>query len=345
MKRILVLGYFGYKLDELNGQTSKTRNVYNMIVSKNEDKNDIRYFDTQQFQYSKFSIFTMIKRIIMCDKLVYIPAHNNLKYLFPIIYLICWVRRSEILLIVVGGWMDTFIKSKKLHAFLLSKIGGIFPQSHRLRERLIAQFRFTNVHYFPNFRINSFVPSFKQRDDFRIVFMARIMRQKGIDTIFQLADNISHQSKIKNRISIDFYGPISEEDEEYFVAQVEKYEMVTYQGILLPDDIYKTLNEYDLMVLPTRFFTEGFPGTILDAYMSGIPAVATRWENATEFIDDNITGYIVPFENCEKEFIDAVMKLYENRDILLTMKQNAYHKSKLFSSDSAWEILKIHIDN
>ncbi|MEI6680012.1 MAG: glycosyltransferase [Mariniphaga sp.] len=241
--------------------------------------------------------------------------------------------------------MDSFIKTKKLHVLLLSKISGIFPQSHNLKERLIAQFQFTNVYYFPNFRINSFVPSFKQRDDFRIVFMARIMRQKGIETIFQLADNISHQSKNKNRMSIDFYGPIFDEDKEYFMAQVEKYEMVTYQGILLPDDIYKTLNEYDLMVLPTRFFTEGFPGTILDAYISGIPVVATRWENATEFIDDGITGYIVPFENGENEFVDAVIKLYENRDILLTMKQNAYQKSKLFTSDSAWEILKKHLEN
>lgn len=343
-KRILVLGYFGYETNKLNGQTSKTRNVYEMLKSNIGDKFEINHFDTQQFQFSKLSLFTMIKRVLLCDKLVYIPAHNSLKYLFPFIYLICWIRKREILLIVVGGWLDNFIESKKLHVLLLSKIGGIFPQSDRLREKLISQYKFKNVYYFPNFRINSFTPSFYKNEVFKIVFMARIMRLKGLDYVFQLANYFSQQTKPDANIIIDFYGPIEEEDENYFKEQIKKHEIISYKGILSPDKIYATLNEYDLLVLPTRYPGEGFPGTILDAYISGLPVVASDWKYLSEFVDHGKTGFLFDL-NKENEFHYYVDKLYHDRELLIQMKKNAFEKSKSYSSEYAWEILEKFIVN
>ncbi len=338
--RILVLGYFSYLNNEPCGQSIKTRNIYNLLRDKSEYFRDVRSFDTEQFQQSKFLIFKMIREIWNCDKLIYVPAQNNLYYLFPLIYLIAKIRHIDIFYFVVGGWLADFLQHKKLHIYLLSHIRMIMPETNELSIKLKAGFNFDNVSIFPNFRIHNFTPSFSSdQKQFRIVFMARITRMKGLDTIFMLADQLESFKLKKRPVHIDFYGLING-DEEYFRNNIAKYNFVSYKGILEPDKIYPVLSNYDLMVLPTRYYTEGFPGSVLDAYISGIPVIVTNWNYATEFVKDGETGYIVPFENGEKDFIDDVIKIYNDNELLTKMKQKAYEHSKYYSSSSAWEILK-----
>jgi len=342
--KILVLGYFGYGTTQFDGQTIKTRNVYELLKLKSNDSEDILYFDTYQFKESVFFLLKMISSILRCNKLVYIPAHNNLKYLFPLIYTICKLKRIEILYIVVGGWLAEYLGNKKLHVFLLSGIRGIFSQSDQLSLKLKDQYHFKNVITFPNFRIHSFFYYLKSdHSHFKIVYMARINRMKGIDSVFRLAKYISETPFLTKPIVIHFYGPIDKSDEDYFFKQVDKSDIITYHGVLPPEIIHETLAEYDLLVLPTRFYTEGFPGTILDAYISSVPVVVTKWKYATEFVDHGKTGLIVPFENGEKDFIDSVMRLYFNQDLLSTMRKNVYERSKQYSSDYAWSILEKYI--
>jgi glycosyltransferase involved in cell wall biosynthesis len=341
-ERILVLGYFGYSNNQFDGQTVKTRNIYELLLLKTGNKEDIDFFDTQRFKHLNLSFFlNMIWKIFRCNKLIYIPAHNNLKYLFPLIYIICKLKRIDIFYIVVGGWLADYLKKKWLHIILLSNIRAIFPQSDQLSLLLREQYQFKNVITFPNFRIHSFKPFISDHKDvFKIVYMARINRMKGIDYVFRLADYFINIPFCEKPVIIDFYGPIDENDKTYFYEQMDKYAITFYKGILQPDKIYDTLNNYDLMVLPTKYYTEGFPGSILDAYISGIPVIVTNWKYAREFVDDGKTGIIVPFENGEKEFINAVLKLYQDYDLLIKMKYNAYEKSKFYSSENAWEILK-----
>ena len=113
-----------------------------------------------------------------------------------------------------------------------------------------------------------------------------------------------------------------------------------YYGPLEPSDIYETLEQNDVMLLPTHFYTEGLPGSILDAYISGIPVIVTKWKHATEFVDDGNTGIIIPFEDDGTALFDAVMSLYNNKDILNCMKQKANKKAYDFSSEKAWDLLQ-----
>jgi len=282
----------------------------------------------------------MIWEIWHCKKLVYVPAQNNLKYIFPFIYIICRIKRIDILYFVVGGWLVEYLQTKRFHRYLLSNIQVILPESNHLRKKLTEKYNFENVISFPNFRVHNFTPTFIQnRDNFRIVFMARISRMKGLDIIFRLAEYIESLQLHSRPIIIDFYG-LLESDEDYFRSNIKKYSFISYNGILEPDQIYNVLTGYDLMVLPTRYYTEGFPGSVLDAYISGIPVIVTNWKYATEFVKDGETGYIVPFENCEKDFIDAVFKIYKDNNLLTKMKHKAYEQSSIYSSQNAWKILK-----
>ena len=342
-KKVLVLGHLGFNVNLFDGQTNKTRNVYELLLSKKNEFGNLKYFDTQKFKYSFRSPFEMIFSILSCDTLIYIPAHNNLKFLFPIIYCICKSLKIKLLYIVVGGWLDEYLENKKFHVSLLSNIGGIFPQTDQLCDKLRQHYLFKNVVYFPNFRMHSFVPTFIQNNDaFKIVFMARIFRLKGIDTIFELARYIEVKYKKNHSFSIDFYGPIQKDEDDYFKEEIEKFDFISYKGILEPKQIYLNLNKYDLLVLPTRYEGEGFPGTILDAYISGIPVVVSDWKYLSEFVDHGQSGYLYD-PNKKEEFHFYVDKLYHDRNLLIQMKKKAFEKSQNYSSEKAWNIIKDYL--
>ena len=47
MKKILVLGYFGFSTDKFDGQRSKTREVYRLFQEQVDG--EVSYFDTECF--------------------------------------------------------------------------------------------------------------------------------------------------------------------------------------------------------------------------------------------------------------------------------------------------------
>lgn len=110
-----------------------------------------------------------------------------------------------------------------------------------------------------------------------------------------------------------------------------KYEFVEYRGTLQPEEIHETLSKYDVMLLPTHFYTEGLPGSVVDAYISGIPVIVTEWKHSHEFIDEGKSGFIVPFEDGVQQIIGRVSALEKDRDLLQRMKSNALMKRMEFA--------------
>ena len=102
--KYLVLGYFGYKTNQLDGQTVKTRDLFRLL-EENIGKDKVDYFDTQNFQYGISNVFVMFKKIMSCRYLFYLPAHNNLKYIFPILFPLSKIFRFNILYFIIGGWL------------------------------------------------------------------------------------------------------------------------------------------------------------------------------------------------------------------------------------------------
>lgn len=329
MKKILVLGYFGYLTNQLDGQTVKTRDVYRLVKEQlGECKVD--YFDTQEFQNNKMKIFPMFWKIMRCKTLFYLPAHNNLKVFFPVIFILSQLFRFKIHYFVVGGWLREYLTHLPIHRFMLGRIKGIHTETKRLKKELEDYYSFNNVDIFPNFRFFEFTPKPSESEKLRIVFMARVMKQKGLDWIFDLADYI-YEHNLQDKYSITFFGPETEEEKEYFENNVAKYDFAEYKGTLQPKEIHETLSKYDVMLLPTHFYTEGLPGSVVDAYISGIPVVVTEWKHSHEFVDDGKSGFIVPFENGKQQMIDRVMSLEEDRNLLRGMKANALIKRMEFA--------------
>lgn len=339
-RNVYVIGYFGYDTNQLDGQTIKTRNIFALLQNKYDN---INFYDTQSFRKKPFSIFNVIIKLIKCERLIIIPAQNNLVTIFPLAFIMSRIFSFKIIHIAVGGWLDVFCFKHKIIRMMLKYVDAILLENKDTIFTLKNIFGFSNVEYLHNYRLTKFQPTFyKHNTDnlFRIVFMARIHHLKGLDVVFDIADYYS--KKDSNNIIIDFYGPIFDDDRNYFEQQLLKYSFVKYKGKLDPKEINATLNNYDLMILPTRYYTEGFPGSVLDAYISGIPVLVSNWKHASEYVVDQYNGFIRE-TSCVKDFIDVIELLRKDTNLTLQMKHNAYESSKKYDSNEAWNIIKKYI--
>lgn len=336
MRTILVLGYLGLETNQLDGQTVKTRDLYRLLQEK--CGRQVRFFDTQSLQSHKNRIWRLWRYVAGSRIVVYVPAHNNLTYIFPILFLLSKVCHTQILYFVVGGWLVEFLRNKPLHRWMLKRIRCILPETELMCKQLQENYGLGRVRKFPNFRFtNNFVPQpHHEPGKLHVVFCARVNRMKGLDVMFELADYI--QKNYMGHIDIDFWGPLHEPDKDYFFGQMQKYSCTRYRGVLSPEHIAPTLSQYDVAVLPTHFYTEGLPGTVIDAYMAGIPIIVSKWKHAEEFVKDGVTGFVIPFENGDSELRNKIDLLYHNDEVLQRMKQAAYQESQRYTADYAWHM-------
>ncbi len=106
--------------------------------------------------------------------------------------------------------------------------------------------------------------------------------------------------------------------------------MIQYEGIVAPNESASILKNYDALLFPTKYYTEGIPGTVIDAYFAGIPVIASKWESAFDVIDEGRTGYIFDFDNYN-EFLNILRVVINNPEKLSALKENCINKSYLYT--------------
>jgi glycosyltransferase involved in cell wall biosynthesis len=239
--------------------------------------------------------------------------------------------------------LPSFIKDKKHLIFMLQRIDNILLETPPMKFRMDSLYNFRNVQVLPNFRIHAFEPIIqKGNGPLRCVFMSRIVKEKGIDVIFRFVESLTCSGRA-GLITVEFFGPIEIKDEKYFVENIEKLPSLKYKGVLSEGNIHKTLNDYDILLLPTRYPGEGFPGAILDAYIAGIPVIVSDWKDISSFVEHDVTGFVFDL-NKELDFGELLLDLNNNRDKLNYFKVNAHNKSKEYSIDNSWKIIENCLD-
>ena len=335
--KVLVLGYFGYKTNQLDGQTVKTREIYRLLATRFNNI-PVDYFDTQQFKYSKFSFFTLLKKLLACKTLVYLPASKNLQYIFPIIFIISKLWGMQIIYPIVGGWLAEWLDNKPLHVFMLKHISVLLSEIPTLCEQLKERYNINNTDILTNFRPKPKYKEIPPHKEFRIVFMARVCEEKGIYSILQFAKYFNDNKIETDRpLTITFYGGIAEKDKTKFLSSIKEFKNVKYGGIIDREQIIPTLQDFDLMLLPSFYKGEGLPGSIVEAYFAGIPVIVSNWKFLPEFVEHGKTGFVFNL-NCEQE-------LYKKPELLTEMKKNSHLKSLAYTEENAITILNKYIQN
>lgn len=152
----------------------------------------------------------------------------------------------------------------------------------------------------------------------KFAFIGQVKTSKGIDSILQV------QKQLSSDYLIDIYGPIFED--KYNFLQKKTF----YKGILEKKEVLPTLQQYDVLLLPTHYEGEGYPGVIIEAYSLGIPCVTTKWRAIQEIVDDKHTGFLISPQSASA-LQSAIIKFNTQNYSLMSIA--AKEKFKDFNSD------------
>jgi glycosyltransferase involved in cell wall biosynthesis len=128
----------------------------------------------------------------------------------------------------------------------------------------------------------------------RLIYLGRVCKAKGVTRL------AGFSTSSDAAITVDVYGPIEPSEavelQEYFEANRS---WINYCGQLERHQISERLREYDALVLPTSWQSEGYPGVIIEAAMVGVPSLTSHSRGPCELLELLGCGVPVDFDNVD----------------------------------------------
>ena len=254
---------------------------------------NVRQMDFKRWKKRPWVLFQLAWNMIFHkdETLIFSTSTKNVYPLMKLMQRFHW--KQNVVHWVIGGNLGENTLSGKYKADVLNVASHTLVESSLMTAQLEAC-GVRNVMTVPNFKPINFYPSLHETNSpMRFVFLSRIMEEKGCKDILDAADAL----RDKYTFSIDFYGKINDNFKEYFLNRLS--ENVRYKGFLdlTSDEGYKKLSEYDVMLFPTFWKGEGFAGVFIDAFISGLPIIATDWAHNKAFLEEEKTAMFIPVHN------------------------------------------------
>lgn len=140
----------------------------------------------------------------------------------------------------------------------------------------------------------------------RFLFIGRVMKEKGIDELFEVAQRI--KQKYEN-VEFDIVGPF-EDDYEKLVQKLQENGILNYYGY--QEDIKPFIAKCHCFVLPS--YHEGMANTLLEAAAMGRPLITSNIHGCKEAVDENKNGYLGNIKNCN-QIIENIEKFIKTDKI------------------------------
>jgi glycosyltransferase involved in cell wall biosynthesis len=233
------------------------------------------------------TLWAVIKDIRKYDYVLVNCSQNGSLYLAPLVFFVSRLARRKMAFRAFGGdlrenlenalpWVRLLFENTVIRSEL------IFVETKALVAYFEASYGCRHVLWFPNSRVRALHTRIRPYGR-RFVFISHVKRTKGILYLIDAAKSLN------SSYVIDVFGPMMEGD----ISAGDFSGVIRYCGHLPPAKVIETLDQYDVLVLPTFFEGEGYPGIILEAYSLGIPCITTKWKSIPEIVDDGESGILI----------------------------------------------------
>jgi len=291
----------------MDGETAKNRIL---LAYLKELYPGIEVLDTFNWKKSVYTLIQIIRCLFLRDVTIFVSASTNSVYKFSKLSYTLG-SPGTYFYFVIGNTILNQINQGKMQIKYLQKYRRIFVEGKRTKEALIGH-GLKNVSYLPNFKkiypisVEYRLSQIRELGKIHFVFLSRIMEEKGVTDIFR-AMNILNDLGLKQKYDVTFYGAENAEYKTYFADQIVEISNALYGGFLnlQSQSGYETLAKYHLMLFPTYWHGEGFPGVIVDSFVAGVPVVASDWNLNAEIIQNNFNGLLIEPRNVNS-LVDAM---------------------------------------
>ena len=342
MRKIGIIGHFGGNEEFFDGQTVKTKILNDELLATGNF--ETYKVDTYYVRKNPVKVFFQtVKSMLTCDSVIVIVAQNGIKVFAPFLYFLNKITKTPVYHDALGADLVDFTRENKGMVKYVNSFGANWVELQNMCDQL-AENGVNNAVLLPNIKRLKAVEGFNEnsfgKKPFKFCTFSRVIREKGItdaiNTIHKINKNFG---EIVSKL--DIYGPVADEYKEEFAELENNFgEAISYKGIVDFDKSVQTLKEYDALLFPTLYEHEGFPGTMIDAFYSAVPVIATNKSSNGDIVTDGITGIIYPNDKFN-DLYDAIKWCIENGDEVIKMKKNALEESEKYDADT---LMKLIID-
>ena len=341
MQKVSVIGHFAFGKTCLDGQTVKTKIITDELQNQFGQEQVLK-IDTHGGAKTLLKApFQVLRALKNSANVLIFPAHNGLRVYAPLLSFFNRFFGRRLHYVVIGGWLSEFLKVRKHLSGCLKRFDGIYVETNTMKTALGAQ-GFDNVYVMPNCKKLTALSEeelvYPGGVPYKLCTFSRVMKEKGIatavDVIRRVNDRLGYIA-----YSLDIYGQIDSAQAQWFDDLKEGFpDYVHYCGCVDANKSVEVLRNYFALLFPTHFYTEGIPGTIIDAYAAGIPVISARWESFSDVVEDGKTGIGYDFDN-EKQFENVLITVAEDPKTLLDMKGKCLCKAGDYAPEKVIRIM------
>lgn len=353
--KITIIGN-GSKSGEINQLADGGRikvALYFDILKK--EGHDVSLVDLDGWSKRPLSVIRKIKKGVNSDDVILIMGGpSGSRVLIPLVNHFNKKKNKRTVFCPLGiGTLDKLLKNKneqEVNDFIyhhnfqkivdnkmgkqLRKLSLVIPQNEILTNVYRKFYNLDNCSLVPNFRVidenRIHIKPYELKDDepLRLLFLSRVKEDKGI---LDLVETIEEINKEKNKaiFSLDIYGEmqLSKEKEEYIYSLKNNH--INYYGIIDREKVFEVLQKSFMFALPTKYYGEGTPGSLIESLIAGVPVLVSSFSQAGLLIKDEVDGIIFELGN-KRDLKEKLINIYLNRKNVLKMRENAAKNGKKF---------------
>jgi glycosyltransferase involved in cell wall biosynthesis len=333
--QIGICGHFGRGKKLFDGQTVKTKILTEELIKKLGSDN-IRIIDTHGWKSNPISFLIKCYQLIkVCKNIIILPAQNGIKVFVPLLLILNKLFHRKLHYVVIGGWLPELLKKNNSLRKKLTKFYGIYVETDSMVKSL-KNIGLNNVRRLPNFKRLEILEEselvYSTGEPYKLCTFSRVVKEKGIEDAIDVVKSVN-EALGRTVYTLDIYGQIDEKYSGRFEELRKKFPFyISYKGIVNFNDSVKVLKNYFALLFPTYYKGEGFAGTILDAFASGLPVIATNWKYNGEIIQNKLEGFLYDYKT-NNLLKDILFEIAKKPSIIIKMKKNCLKKAKNYSPE------------
>ena len=338
MKKICVVGAFDFTRQDTGGQPVKTRELYDGLC-RHYGADKILYVETRQWKKHVFRmLWQLVRNVPRSDVIIMLPAQNGVK-VFSRLLQIVKKKKAKLFYDVIGGWLPTVAKENPNLLPYLKKMDGIWVETSSM-QRSLQELGLEQAIVLPNFKSLQPLQTSELKapavSPCRLATFSRVMEEKGITDAVEAINAVNTQLARK-AFTLDVYGPVAPQYAETFEKLQQQYgDFVTYKGVAKPEESVQILQDYYALLFPTKYYTEGIPGTIIDAYAAGVPVITALWLNHGDIFEEGVTGRGYAFGDTQA-LAELLCQLAQQPDQLVALKPACLKKAQQYMPEATME--------
>lgn len=113
MKKVGIVGHFGFGHDLLNGQTIKVKILFQEFQKQLGNENIVAVDTHGGAKKVPAMITSTIKMFRQCENCMVLPAYKGVLFFTPLFSVLNKIYHRKTYYIVVGGWLDSYLDKYK----------------------------------------------------------------------------------------------------------------------------------------------------------------------------------------------------------------------------------------